>query len=206
MNQIITICCSLLLFTSCSHIYFQEVQPRGGDRLNEIPKGLYGEWHGDTESWLINELGITNIDFKTDSLENIIDTVYSTTPLSDSMRIYKSEGIYVFNFRENNEYWEIAIFQPQSNGDISIYNISDPKLFAKVKGLKLVEANYTIDDEYQTVYNLDPEAESSLKFESAIFSGQMKLKSLKKVLHEISPTIFKHNGTIYVPENDSITP
>jgi len=197
-------CCSLLLLASCSHIYFQEVQPRGGERLNEMPKELYGEWYGDTEGCLINEFGITNIDFKTDSLENIIDTVYSTTPLSDSMRIYKSKGLYVLNFRENSEFWEIAIFQPQSNGDISIYNISDPKVFAKVKGLKLVEANYTIDDEYRTIYTLDPEAESSLKFESAIFSGQMKLNSLKKVLNEISPTIFKHDGTIYVPENDSI--
>lgn len=204
MNRIITMCCSLLLFASCSHIYFQEVQPRGGDRLNEIPKGLYGEWHGDTEGWLINKLGITNIDFKTDSLENIIDTVHTTTRLSDSMRIYKSEGLYVLNFREKSDYWETAIFQPKSNGDIYIYNISDPKVFAKVKGLKLVEANYTIDDEYRTVYNLEPEAENSLKFESAIFSGQMKIKSLKKVLNEISPTIFKHDGTIYVPENDSI--
>jgi len=180
------------------------VQPRGGDRLNEMPKELYGEWYGDTEGWLINELGLTNIDFKTDSLENIIDTVYTTTPLSDSIQIYKSEELYVLNFRGKSEYWEIAIFQPKSNGDISIYNISDPKVFAKVKGLKLVEANYTIDDKYQTVSNLEPAAESSLKFESAIFSGQMKLNSLKKILKEISPTIFKHDGTIYVPENDSI--
>ncbi len=205
MNRIITMCYSLLLFTSCSHIYFQEVQPKGGVMLTEMPKELYGKWfEANSEGWEINQFGITKIDFKTDSMENIIDTVYSTTPLSDSMRIYKSEGLYILNYREKCEYWEIAFFQPQTNGDISIYNISDPKVFAKVKGIKLVEANYTIDDEYRTVYNLDPEAESSLKFESAIFSGQMKLKSLKKVLNETSPTIFKYDGTIYILENDSI--
>lgn len=194
----------LFLFASCSSIYFQEVQPKGGDNLTEIPKELCGIWHGDSEGWKIDEYGFTNIDYQTDTLDNIIDTVYTTTPLSDSTRIYSTKDFYVLNLRENSQYWEIVVIRPMNNGDIYIYYISDPKIFTKIKGIKLESANYYIDGELRTVKTVNPDAKSSLKFDSAVFSGQMKSGSLRKALKSLSPTVFGNDGKIYEPENDSI--
>jgi hypothetical protein len=91
-----------------------------------------------------------------------------------------------------------------NNGDIYIYYVSDPKIFTKIKGIKLESANYYIDGELRTVKTVNPDAKSSLKFDSAVFSGQMKSASLKKVLKSLSPTVFGNDGKIYEPENDSI--
>lgn len=204
MKSIITISSLLLLLASCSSIYFQEVQPKGGVYQTEMPNDLYGIWFGETEGWQINEHGITNIDFKTDSLDNIIDTLYNTTPLSDSLRVYRVNDLYVLNSRENSQYWEIVIFQPKKNGDIYLYYISDPKIFASIKGLKLEEASYYIDGELRKVKTVTPEWESSLKFDDVVFSGQMKVKSLRKVLSSLPPTILKNDSTVFVAENDSI--
>lgn len=195
---------TLLICTSCTHIYFTEVQPKNGKRLTEMPPVLFGTWFYEyEEGWQINEFGITKIDIRKDSLGTIIDTTYTIMPLSDSLQLFKSTNSYVLNYRENSQYWEIAIFHPMSNGDIRLYEVSDPNIFAQVKGLKLVEANYYIDDEYQTVQTLDPQAESSLKFESAVFSGQMKPRSLEKVLTTTSYTLFKHDGTITEVKSES---
>jgi hypothetical protein len=202
MKFSISISVLLFLLASCSSIYFQEVQPKGGDILTEMPKELFGIWQGDSEEWKIDEDGFTNIDYKTDSLENIIDTVYSTTSLNDSTRIYKSADFYVLNLRENSEYWEIVVIRPMNNGDLYFYFISDPKIVSKIKGVKLESADYYIDGELRTVKRIDPEAESSLKFDSAVFSGQMKPGSLLKALKSVSPTIFGKDGKIYQPEYD----
>jgi hypothetical protein len=204
MKFSISISVLLFLLASCSSIYFQEVQPKGGDILTEMPKELFGIWQGDSEEWKIDEDGFTNIDYKTDSLENIIDTVYSTTSLNDSTRIYKSADFYVLNLRKNSEYWEIVVIRPMDNGDLYFYFISDPKIVAKIKGVKLESASYYIDGELRTVKTIDPEAESSLKFDSAVFSGQMKPGSLLKALKSVSPTIFGKDGKIYQPEYDWI--
>lgn len=204
MKLFISISILILLFASCSSIYFQEVQPKGGDNLTEMPKELFGIWHGESEGWKIDKYGFTNIDYETDTLNNIIDTVYKTTPLSDSTRIYRTKDFYVLNLRENSQYWEIVVIRPMDKGDIYFYYISDPKIFTKIKGIKLERANYYIDGELRTVKTVDPDAESSIKFESAVFSGQMKSGSLRKALKSLSPTVFGNDGKIYEPENDSI--
>lgn len=204
MKLFTSIAILLFLFESCSSIYFQEVQPKGGDNLTEIPKELFGIWHGDGEGWKIDEYGFTNIDYKTDTLDNIIDTVYVTTPLSDSTRIYRAKDFYVLNLRKNSQYWKIVVIRPMNKGDIYFYYISDPEIFTKIKGIKLEKANYYIDGELRTEKTVNPDAKSSLKFDSAVFSGQMKSGSLRKALKTLTPTIFGKDGKIYGPENDSI--
>lgn len=204
MKSFISISILTFLFASCSSIYFEEVQPKGGDHLTEMPKELFGIWHGDSEGWRIDKYGFTNIDYKKDTLDNIIDTVYTTTPLSDSTSIYRTNDFYVLNLRENSQYWEIVIIRPMVNGDIHFFYISDPKVFTKIKGIKLEHANYYIDGELRTLKTLVPDAENSIKFESAVFSGQMKTGSLKKALKTLSPTVFGKDGKIYEPENEYI--
>jgi hypothetical protein len=200
----ISISILLLLLASCSSIYFQEVQPKGGDNLTEMPEELFGIWQGDSEGWKIDKNGFTNIDYKTDTLDNIIDTVYTITPLSDSTRIYRTKDFYVLNLRDNSQYWEIVVIRSINKGDIYFYYISDPEIFIKIKGIKLERANYYIDGELRTVKTVNPDAKTSLKFDSAVFSGQMKSESFRKALKSITPTIFGKDGKIYVPENDSI--
>jgi hypothetical protein len=204
MKLFISISILILLSASCSSIYFQEVQPKGGDNLTEMPKELFGIWHGDSEGWKIDKYGFTNIDYETDTLDNIIDTVYKTTLLSDTTRIYRTKDFYVLNLRKNSQYWEIVVIRPMDNGDIYFYYISDPKIFTKIKGIKLERANYYIDGELRTLKTVDPDGESSIKFESAVFSGQMKSRSLRKALKSLTPTIFGKDGKIHGQENDSI--
>jgi len=203
MKSFIALSTLLLLLASCSHIYYEEVQPKGGVYLSGMPDELVGTWFTEQEGWQLSENGITNIDFRTDSLDNRIDTLYKTTPLSDSLRFYRAEDLYVLNSRENRSYWEIIIFEPLANGDINVYVVSDPKIVASIKGVKLEEAIYYVDGEPRSGKTLEPEAEGSLRFSSALFSGQMKYKSLIKTLISIPPTILRKDGTIFSTENDA---
>jgi hypothetical protein len=178
------------------------VQPRGGTNLTKMPEDLYGVWYSKDEGWKIDDSGITSIDLKTDAVENKTDTTYTLMPLTDSMRIYRANDFYFINYREKSQYWEIFILESLHNGDINYFEISDPKIFSKVKGIKLVEANYSVDGETRTVKTLAPDITGHLEFESAIFSGQMKIESLRKSLSAISPIVLRNDGTIYIPEKD----
>jgi len=192
----------VFIVSSCAHIYFIEPQPKGGERLYEMPKELYGEWYGTSNGWKLNENGITIANIKTDSVGNILDTTYQTAPLSDSLRIYKKKDLYVVHLKDKSEYWEIGILKTMGNGDIYTYQSSDQDKFASAKGLKLEEATYKINGKRKIVKTLNPEADESAHFLNAVFSGQMKLKTLRKVLKSLTPTIFKADGSIY-EEDDS---
>ena len=190
------------IFSSCSSIYFIEPQPKGGERESEMPKELYGLWFGENEGWQFNENGITAINFEIDSIENIVDTTYQLLPLSDTFRIYKAKELYVINLinsEKNNNYWEIVIFERVTNGDINIYYPYKPEIFAHVKGLKLEEATYYIDGEKKIVKTLTPDFESPNEFNNAVFSGQMTIKTLRKLITKIPPIIFKKDGSISYP-------
>lgn len=200
MKLLIALIGLLLIVSSCSHVYFTEPQPKGGERLIVMPEDIYGIWFGGSEGWQFNEKGITNINIETDSIGTIIDTIYETNALSDSLRIYKAKELYVIHSRSNNNYWEIAILKPMKNGDINTYYTSNPVLFTSAKGLKLEEANYYIDGELKTFKTLETDDEGSMSFENAVYSGQMSIKTLRKILDSIDPVIFKKDGSIYNPE------
>ena len=193
----------LLMLSSCVHVYFSEPQPKGGKRQSEIPKELYGTWFGETEGFQFSEKGYTNINIKTDSVGTIIDTTYQTTCLSDTFRIYKAKELYVIHSKENSDYWEIVILKPMKNGNINTYHTSDPKIFVHDKGLKLEEVNYLIDDELQSFKTLDLDQFDTLSFQNAMFSGQMNIKTLRKVIvPDNLMNIFKKDGSLYLPEEN----
>jgi hypothetical protein len=169
-----------------------------------VPNELYGKWFDETKGWEISEKGITNIDIEIDSIGNKIDTTYKTTGLSDSLQIYKAKELYVIHSKENSDYWEIIILKPMKNGDINTYYTSDPKIFDSDKNLKLEEAIFLIDDEEKSVKTLDPDFDKSSSFESALYSGQMKMKTLRKVITSNNLMhILKIDGSIITPA-DSI--
>ena len=200
MKVVMSLIALSLFFTSCVHIYFLEPQPKGGERLTEFPQELFGTWWGQEGGVRINEVGITDIDFITDSVENVIDTVYETMVLCDTFRIYQAKELFVLNVQKEGANWELLAFKPLKNGDIEYYTFTQPEVFIKDSGLELLEATYIIDGESRQVTTLDPSFEESIEFESAVFSGQMKLKTLRKALkNDDSKCVFKSDGTIYCP-------
>jgi hypothetical protein len=176
-----------------------EPQPKGGERLTEIPEMLYGKWFGDNHGWQINKNGFTYIEIESDSVGIVLDTTYQTISLSDTFRIYKAKELYIIHTKENSDYWEIIILRHMKNGDINAYQASDPELFKPDKGLKLERANFYIDGEEKSVKTLNPEHEESLSFQSAVFSGQMKMRTLRKVLTPDNLIVLTKDGSIYNP-------
>jgi hypothetical protein len=189
------------IFTSCVSIYFTETQPKGGTMLNEIPNELIGNWMESENNYIgFDKKGKTGTKYVSDSLGNIVDTIFENIPLSDSLRIFQVKNIYILNYKEKGKNWGIITFKPQLNGDIFTYQIDDPHFFAKDRNLKLVKAVYIIDGEEKVVNTLNPNYENNLQFQSATFSGQMKIKTLKKMMSENRiMNILKKDGSIYVP-------
>jgi hypothetical protein len=199
---ILALCGLLLLVASCSHIYYQEVQPKGGERLTEIPKELHGSWFDENDGWQLDATGMTNMDVNIDTITLVQDTLRKFNPLSDSLRIYRAQNLYVLHFRTKKPYWEIVVLQPYPNGDLAVYYLSDPEKVAKLKGLKLVSADFTYEEELRTVPTLEPEGIDSLNFKSALFSGQMTVKGMKKLLKTNGHSLFRQDGTVVVREKD----
>ena len=162
----------LLVLSSCGVVYFIEPQPKGGELQLEVPKELYGKWFGNAEGWQIDKNGLTNININTDSVGN---KTYTNGVVSE-FTVYKAKELYIAHTKGHGDYWEIIILKPMKNGDINVYYSPDPKLFAHDKNLKLVD---------------------SLSFNSAVYTGQMKMKTLRKILTSENLTILKKDGFIY---------
>jgi hypothetical protein len=190
------------LFSSCVSIYFTETQPKNGKELTEIPKELIGIWKNGNNGYSGFDInGGISTSYIKDSLDNIIDTVYEKTPLSDSVKMFKAKDIYVLNFKEKGNPWEIIALQVQKNGDINGYWDNDPNLFSSDRDLKLLKSVYANEEgEYKTFTSLDPKSQEELSLKSATFSGQMNFKTLKKMASKKRILfILKKDGTIYYP-------
>ena len=155
------------LFGSCVSIYFTEPQPKGGTLLNEIPNELLGSWEEGKNSMGFYKNGITTITYVSDSLNNIVDTIYTKIPLGDSLRIYQAKNIFVLNYPNKVYNWEIIAFKPQANGDIYSYQMTDPNFFALDRNLKLLNAIYYVDHEEKILNTLNPIYNDRLEFRSA---------------------------------------
>lgn len=193
----------VLLATSCQHVYFTEPQPKGGTLLTEVPEELYGLWF-DSDGLRIDAQGFTIINVKQDSLGNPKDTVYELMTLCDTFQLYKAKELYVINYKEVGKNWELYVLKPLKNGDIESYSSADPEIYAKDKGLKLLEATYTVEGEEKTVKTLYSEYDGSVEFQEATFSGKMKLRTLRKTLTpDHLDNILKADGTIYKPQDET---
>jgi len=123
--------------------------------------------------------------------------VFNTTSLSDTFQLYKAKELYVFHYKEKSDYWELIVITIQKNGDLNLYMTAEPKIYAVDTRLKLEEANFIIDDLEVSIKTLNPGFEESLEFRSAIFSGQMKTKTLRKIVApEHLNIVFKKDGTL----------
>ena len=202
MKLILVSLLTLILLGSCVHVYFTELQPKGGKYLTEIPKELHGTWMDGHDGVKIHAGGFSEIKIKTVTMNGNVDTVHTAYSLCDTFQLYKSKELYVFHYQDKSDYWEIAVLTIEKNGDLYLYSTVEPKTFADDKGLKLEEAKFTIDDSAVTEKTLNPEYDESISFQSAIFSGQMKTKTLRKVVTPKNLNlVFKKDGTFFSPRN-----
>lgn len=172
----------VLIFSSCVSIYFTEPQPIEGIFLSEVPKELHGSWHRGNYEMIIESKG--SINYRTshrDTITNALDTLYENLILSDTVHLYKINNLYVLNYREKNKPWEIVIIERKRSGNIFIYGSTDTKIFSRDKSLKFVNANFTIDEKDTTVQTLNPNFGYSYKLNSATYSGQMSVETVKKL-------------------------
>ena len=191
------------ILSSCVQVYFIEPQPKGGILLTEIPEELQGKWTLASSEFIIDKRGYTFYQIGTDTLSNSSDTIYERVNLTDSVRLYKSKRFYIVNSREDDKNWEIVVIKKLRNGDIYLYETRDPEFYIKDRNLKLVSAKYEIDDRDTIVGSLNPYFEGSSRFQSAIFSGQMKLKGIKKIAKKKNIIfILKKDGTLVNPSRD----
>jgi hypothetical protein len=209
MKSITYIILIALTLSSCVHVYFVEPQPKAGILLPEVPKELHGKWIDQETKISIDEKGMISYkirEIEIDSMSVEIDTVYSNVLLCDSIKLFKAKQYYVLNYRENNSLWEIYVIEKKTNGDVIFYETREPDFFVKDKNLKLKQAHYQVDEKDTLVETLNPKFEGNVRFNSATFTGQMKLKTIKKIAQkENIINILKQDGTVsspnYVVEN-----
>lgn len=185
------------VLSSCAHVYFTEPQPKGGTRLKEVPAVLHGEWYVENEGLIIEKTGATSYKTFRDSTSNAIDTVYNRIPLSDTFRLYQAKPFYVLNYRGSGHDWEIIVISTNKNGDIYICESRKPDIFKQDDDLKLLNAHYELDGRDTTVQELNPDYDGEVNFKSAIFSGEMKISTLKKIARkENAILILKKDGSV----------
>lgn len=207
MRILQTLCYSalLLLLASCSHVYFTEVQPKDGIKLKIIPADIRGTWKSDRGSIQIHETGFTDVEYKLDSNNVLIDSTLRTFHLSDTFMLFKAEDMYVFNYKYESDYWELVVLSKQENGDIHYYETNEPTIFSDDSNLKLIEAKYDIDGEDKVVHELDPDFEDHISFEYAIYSGQMSINTLRQIMQpDYLQHVYRSDGTLFSP-SETIT-
>lgn len=170
------------LFSSCVSIYFTETQPLNGKELTEIPEELIGIWKNGNNGYSgFDKNGGISTSYVKDSLDNIIDTLYEKVPLSDSVKMFKTKDIYVLNFKESGNPWEIIALQVQKNGDINGYWDNDPNLFSSDRNLKLLKSVYSNQEgEYKTFTSLDPKSQEELSLKKRYILRTNELQNIKE--------------------------
>lgn len=198
---------------SCAHVYFDEPQTLGGTELDKVPTELHGEWNDGEEGLMIDAFGWVDIGLQTDPMTNTVDSTFRRINLSDSIRFYQSGKIYLLNLSENLVDWEVAVIKIR-RGNIYIYSSSNPRLYRKDKGLRLVNLTYDGDFienpegdgytpeaiEFNSFKDIVPD---SLEFSHANFSGQMTRKGLRQLMKKKNLlVILKSNGEMITPDSE----
>lgn len=196
---------TLLFLSSCVSVYFTDPQPAGGTRLNSVPEELWGSWMTeDNEHARFDAAGIHTWKIKTDSLTLARDSTYEGLLLSDTFRLYQARQWYVLNYRSSNSPWEIIVIRKNPKGDICLYENRDPDFFVHDRNLKLEHAHFTLGEMDTIVNELHPALEDSFNLSSATFSGQMQLKTIKRIAREEHLiTLLRSDGSIYTPSDEN---
>ncbi len=195
----------LSISTSCVELSYIEPQSFGGEPLDEFPSQMRGQWVSGNEGVRIDESAFYFISIALDSATNQMDTTFERNAVGDSMKLFRIQNKVILNFRKDNSYWEFAIFELNKKGFIRAYVCRDFNQVVKDKNIYLIEAHYTLNDKDTIVQTLMPSFEESGHFNGAVFSGQFKSKSIRKLTRKkYLELILKNNGTFgYVDKNEN---
>ncbi|MFT5861001.1 MAG: hypothetical protein ACI865_003119 [Flavobacteriaceae bacterium] len=197
---------------SCVHVYFKEPQTLEGVQLSEIPNELQGVWLEVEDDE--NDNHQNGISFDAKGLDDLrinkfeqtgnVDTLHRRTNLSDSLRLYKSGKFYLVNSRENSEYWEVTVLRIR-HGDIFIYDCRDPDIYLKDQNLTLEEVGYSqlASEEDLIVKTMIEETSDTLKFQHALYSGQMSSKTVRRIAKKRNlQLIMREDGSVWSRKNE----
>lgn len=207
-----------ITLTSCLTVSFNQPQPKDGNRLQEFPEELRGTWtKDDGDFFTIKASGIQSSNLIYDSLENLIDTSYRYTALSDSLQLYQGGKYYVYNMQDSEDMWNFAVVNVDVKGNIYTYLCDDAKFYSELKGIKVDSLSYSgqyyleDSDEFldfdTTIYY--PSAKEISKMDYAdlrnvYFNGQIRIKDLRKIaVRKNLMSIYRVDGTVEEMDVDS---
>lgn len=209
-----------ITLTSCLTVSFNQPQPKDGNRLQEFPEELRGTWtKDDGDFFTINAAGIQSSNLIYDSLENLIDTSYKYTALSDSLQLHQGGKYYVYNMQDSEDMWNFAVVNVDVKGNIYTYLCDDAKFYSELKGIKVDSLSYSGQhylegtDEFldfdTTIHN--PSAKEISKMDYAdlrnvYFNGQIRIRDLRKIaVRKNLISIYRSDGTVEEANRESET-
>lgn len=166
----------VFLLSSCFDANFKEVQPHRGKLLNYFPKNMHGNWNYEQHNEESKLVGKVVIDSNSFELQHLTDKNRDEKHhLSDSLLLYKKRSLYVLNFKEDG-FWRIMVLDQKGKSHIEVAQPFDLKVLIQDKSLQPVQLK---DGDEEVDVNSDYETSD---IDHALFSGQMKYKTLKKIL------------------------
>ncbi len=202
---------------SCmTHVHFNEPQPKNSHRLDAFPAELQGSWKRESgETFVITESYMTDERFIQDSLGLVIDTIADTTYLSDSLQLHTAGDYYVYNVLFG-PFYVFAVVEKDQDGNWNHYYCDDPHMYKDMRGLKMDSAAITYSEYFPETDELNVVDTTLLKpkkrnvFESpydeirsVYFSGQIRIKDLKKLCkEEYFMFSLRKNGTYYERDDE----
>ena len=197
---------SILLFTSCLSVYFDQQQPKNGIVQHTIPEEMQGRWGDSTGTLVISDDCMITFKLKADSLGNLVASDTTQMCLSDSINIQKANEYYIVNLLDSDANWSICAIKVFDDGTINWYYPATPPFFGKGCGLKVRKVTYTSKIESENRKKtpffkkcLKPD-EDKWEINEVSYTGQFRIKDIEKII--IPENVFwslNPDGTINTP-------
>lgn len=185
----------MAVFASCTSVHFEVPQPKGGERLKEIPKELQGTWIHNFDTCYVFAKGYTDVNSTLDSLGKVVKVKRGTMLLSDSVILNKAGKYYVVNFlSDDGNGYQVVILERKDNGEIQWYYPATPPFFGSGNGL--VVKKVVRSKKQKTFTNKSLQKVEGEHIDKVFYSGQFGIDDIKKVLIlQNTVRVLKTDGT-----------
>ena len=179
---------TLLFLSSCTSVYFDRPQPKGGQRLSSVPEELQGTWIDKYDTVYMRSQELLRVSTELDSMDNIVDVAYYSNVLSDSVRLYKAGNHYVANIQDPEKGWEILVIEREADGDIFWYYPLEAPFLKQTLGLRIkkVERSKSIetaDSTYTEKFtNKSIKVVEGENIDAIFYKGQFKIKHIPSII------------------------
>ncbi len=183
------------VFASCTSVYFEVPQPKGGEIQNQIPKEIQGTWIKKFDTCYIFAKGYTDVNTSLDSAGKVTGVKRNTQFLSDSMLINKAGKYYVVNFLgDDGNGWQVVIIEKKENGEMAWYYPAAAPFFGSSSTLivkKVVRSKKKKTFTNKSLLKVEGE-----HIDKVFYSGQFTMDDIKKVtIPENMVRLLKTDGT-----------